>query len=685
MESLATDKVLMGILSISRESQTPKDLVNKCADFLKGTYGVEQAIIKDPQQGKLGSVDEYTLNTTKPFIDSNLSSYSTFAELIEYYNRGFKFCAVLPIVREGRPFGTITLLSKDGTRLQAYQDSFSAIAALVSAEASVKFERDKSLGLAKYFDASFNSTYPQFLVDAVGTVIKANKYSLNSFERSQKDISGANIAEIFEIGKEDVAKLLSGSSIVSYGKAQRNSIFELYPSRINENLMHVLVSEVSGIRNAQVREKLMGNADNEVFMMLDPDRKVTWVSANADKVFRISKDMLIGKSIFDFVADADNVKKSMLSFTGKYVNYLNFDFGNNIRIGARFTCYKDGDSLSCIVAKDYEKYVKELVDDAEELIDLSSDSIIRIDPSGYISTFNRSAERLFKLGKEMKGTQIYSLCADPQSQNRLSNSLIIAKTNGVVGDVFLNMVDYDRSTEIPCQQTIKSLVDDKNSVVGYLVISKELLSKKQFERVQDDLDKALREVDRLSGESSLKSQFIYNISHDLKTPITNIMGFSKLMLTDNFGELTKEQRDYIQIIYDESERFLQLVKQILDVAKLSSGIVKLDYQAVDLKEIAQNPSIKALEEACKNKGLEWKWDIDYTVPPFKADPNRLIQVFSNLISNALKFTEQGGITIRAYKKGKYVRIEVSDTGIGISKEDKTKIFKKFYQLKRGLI
>jgi two-component system phosphate regulon sensor histidine kinase PhoR len=127
------------------------------------------------------------------------------------------------------------------------------------------------------------------------------------------------------------------------------------------------------------------------------------------------------------------------------------------------------------------------------------------------------------------------------------------------------------------------------------------------------------------------------------------------------------------------------VKQILDVAKLQSGIVKLDLQPVNFSDIRNNPSIKSLEEACKNKGLAFNWTVDYDVPEITADPNRVIQIFSNLIGNAIKFTESGSINVIVKKKRGSVSIDVADTGIGISKSDLPKIFKKFYQLKRGLV
>ena len=207
----------------------------------------------------------------------------------------------------------------------------------------------------------------------------------------------------------------------------------------------------------------------------------------------------------------------------------------------------------------------------------------------------------------------------------------------------------------------------------------------------DDLEKSTKslegQVKSLKMTSELKSQFIYNISHELKTPLTNIKGFAKLLREGEFGPLNTDQKEYINTILDEADRLMLIITQVLDAAKLEANKVKLDIKEVNLVELASNPSIKAMEESAKNKGLDFSWSVDYDVPAITADPNRLIQVFVNLIGNAIKFTETGKITVHVSKYSKRsVMCEVIDTGIGISDEDKRKIFKKFYQAsKKGLL
>lgn len=151
-----------------------------------------------------------------------------------------------------------------------------------------------------------------------------------------------------------------------------------------------------------------------------------------------------------------------------------------------------------------------------------------------------------------------------------------------------------------------------------------------------------------------------------------------------YKELTPPQMYSFKLIkeMENLNRLMDLIMQVLDVAKFSANKIRLDYQQVNLEELGQHPSIRSLSELCSRKGVSFGWHVDYNVPSVSADPNRLIQVFVNLITNAIKFTEKGSVEVYITKVGRSVRVDVKDTGIGISKDDIGKIFKKFYQLQR---
>ena len=684
---IPADRLSIDILQLSRESQGYHELILKFAEYAKAKLGIAEVIINEPSPSRqFNPIEETALNTGKPYIENGLSGYSA-TELISYANRGYKCCAILPISKDGRSFGTITFLSTDEEGFgPEYNTLFSVASSIVSSESGSKFERDKSLSVAKYFDASFNNMLPQMLVSFEGTIVRANKSALNYFNRSQKELTGTNITDIFDLDNASMDRLRRGMLIESSGRLYQGKLFEISPSKINEGLTHLMINEVSESREAEERAKLLDKSSESVFMSLDKDLIISWVSGASGDIFGIQGDMLVGKRFTDFIISPSNIPDSLRKLgSGRMSSPIKLNFGNEIEFYANLAAYKSKDDLYCIVSKDYERISKFADSLLQDVVRLSNDPMIEVDSSGYIMSYNRAAETLFNMGNGFVGTQVYSLCADEESQKKLATSFSVARSNGYIKDVYVSMLDMKDRTEVPCDQTVKAIIDQNGNISRFLIMCRELLTKRKFQELEDAKDLAEDDAKKQKAESDLKSQFIYNISHDLKTPITNIMGFSKILLTDNAGNLSKEQKEYLQIIYDESDRFLQLVKQILDVAKLQSGIVKLDVQPVNFRDILNNPSIKSLQEACENKGLEFVWEVDYDVPEITADPNRVIQIFSNLIGNALKFTEKGYIKIKVTRKKGTVCIDVSDTGIGIAKSDIPKIFKKFYQLKRGMV
>ncbi len=684
---LPADRLVLDILQLSKESASYKELLSKFGNYSKEKMEISEVIINDLSQNQpFSPVEETALNTGKPYIENGLSGYSA-TELIQYSLKGYKCCAVLPVSKDGKSFGTITLLSKDEAGFaQDHIALLSVASSVMSSEAGSKYERDKSFNIAKYFDASFNNMMPQLLISVEGSIVKANKSALNYFNRSQKELLSTKLSDIFDLDSISMEKLNKGNVIESSGKLYQGSIFEISPSKINDSLMHLMINEIGKTKAAEEKAKLLDRSNDDVFMILDKSLQISWVSNASNTIFGILGDMIVGRKFPDFVTVPNTMADILQKLANnKYSGQIKLNFGNEVELYANLMAYRSGDNFYCIISKDYERLTKFAENVTEDVIGLSNDPMIETDTSGYILSYNRAAEILFNMINSLVGTQIYSLCADDESQAKMSTSFSVARNNGYIKDVYVNLLELKDRTEIPCVQTVKALLDHNGNTSKFLIMNRELLTKKRMEEMEDAKERAEDDAKKLKAESDLKSQFIYNISHDLKTPITNIMGFSKLLLTDGSDTLSNEQKDYIGIIYEESERFLQLVKQILDVAKLQSGIVKLDLQPVNFNQIKDNPSIKSLAESCTNKGLEFLWVVDYDVPEITADPNRVIQVFSNLIGNAIKFTEKGGISIRVTRKKGSVSIDVSDTGIGISKSDVPKIFKKFYQLKRGLV
>jgi two-component system phosphate regulon sensor histidine kinase PhoR len=178
----------------------------------------------------------------------------------------------------------------------------------------------------------------------------------------------------------------------------------------------------------------------------------------------------------------------------------------------------------------------------------------------------------------------------------------------------------------------------------------------------------------------MKSDFISIVSHELKTPLTSIKGFVRLLAAERVGPVTEKQRHYLEIVQKQTESLTLLINDLLDLSKIEAGIIEVRHEPVLLSELVRGV-IMQLDNMAQEKGTVLKIEIPKDLPLVSGDTDRLNQVFMNLIHNAIKFTPQGGeITIKATSMGEDCLVKVMDTGIGISSQDLSKIFNKFYQV-----
>ena len=216
-------------------------------------------------------------------------------------------------------------------------------------------------------------------------------------------------------------------------------------------------------------------------------------------------------------------------------------------------------------------------------------------------------------------------------------------------------------------------------------------------------------VDKARESDRMKSEFLANMSHELRTPLNHIIGFTELVLDKNFGELNKVQEEYLTDVDYSSKHLLSLINDILDLSKVEAGKLELQYSDVNLKMILENSLVMIKEKALKH-GINLVTDMGGIPETIKADERKLKQIMYNLLSNAVKFTPDGGeirltadladgsspLADSSTKKGsdqelrpisyelkasqKFIRISVTDTGIGLKHENLEHIFNAFEQV-----
>ncbi|MCS7285557.1 MAG: GAF domain-containing sensor histidine kinase [Anaerolineae bacterium] len=199
-----------------------------------------------------------------------------------------------------------------------------------------------------------------------------------------------------------------------------------------------------------------------------------------------------------------------------------------------------------------------------------------------------------------------------------------------------------------------------------------------YERIKEKAEALKKAYDEVSELSRFKSELLQNVSHELRSPLTFIKGYVELLKEKSMGPLTPEQEEALEIVSEKTDIMTRLVEEMIVMQKLEREKLKLE--PVSLEEIA-HLSVRSATFMAQSAGIEFKIEIPPGLPPVMGDKSRLIQVFDNLINNAIKFSPNGGtITVRLKDMGEYIQAEVEDTGIGIPEDKLDKIFERFYQV-----
>ena len=250
---------------------------------------------------------------------------------------------------------------------------------------------------------------------------------------------------------------------------------------------------------------------------------------------------------------------------------------------------------------------------------------------------------------------------------------------------------YDKESFIDMQPGI---TDEVGRLAEAFVFMKHELKKNIQRVVETTAAKERLEKEAAEDANRAKSEFLANMSHELRTPLNHIIGFTELVLDKNFGELNDIQSEYLTDVHTSSKHLLSLINDILDLSKVEAGKLELQVETVNIDELLKNSIVMVKEKAMKHS-IKVELNANGIVPEISADERKLKQVMYNLLSNAMKFTPDGGeVTITAQncrlngsgsrkdKKSQKdgLRISVIDTGIGIDGKDIDRIFNPFEQV-----
>lgn len=227
-------------------------------------------------------------------------------------------------------------------------------------------------------------------------------------------------------------------------------------------------------------------------------------------------------------------------------------------------------------------------------------------------------------------------------------------------------------------------------VFGVLLIRsviREVEQRELLQSLKDALQKSNTELgeanEQLKSLDKLKTEFLSLASHQLRSPLTAIKGYSSMLIEDSFGEINEHQKEAVKRIYTSAQGLVSIVEDLLDVTKIEQGGMKYQFSETDIKKIVSELYNEMLIPA-QNKGLTLSFDFDDKEPYIiNADTTKIKQVFLNLVDNAIKYTKEGFVKIKLYKKTNRLYFSVQDSGLGVTPETKKRLFQKFSRGEAG--
>jgi two-component system CheB/CheR fusion protein len=456
------------------------------------------------------------------------------------------------------------------------------------------------------------------------------------------------------------------------------------------------------------------NTVREPLISLDKDLRVVTVSRSFYEFFKVKPEETVGQLIYDLGNKQWNIPKlrelleTILPQKTSFDNYeVEHDFatiGKRIMLlNARQIQQASGKERIILLAIEditerreiengLEKARKELEaikisedesrEYAESIINTVREPLIALDQDLRVVSVSRSFYEVFKVKpEETVGQLIYDLGNkqwDIPKLRELLETILPQKATFDNYEVEHDFAAIGRRIMLLNARQIHRVLGKKRII---LLAIEDITERREIE---NGLEKAHEELKALAAElkraARVKSEFLANMSHELRTPLNSINGFSEVLCDETFGPLNAKQKQYVNNVLTSGKHLLLLINQILDMAKVEAGKMKLALSSLPMKSLLKDISMLVADMVSKKK-IEMSLEIAEDLPNIEADELKVKEIIYNLVSNAVKFTPDGGkIGMRAKKIGSEIEVVVWDTGVGIAAENMGKIFEGFFRV-----